>query len=69
MYQEETEKVARFLEKHGHVVYYAAKNTYQKAPIDEMFLNNLVLIRNSDIFIAYLTKKNYFDIDTARAHL
>ena len=65
MYQEETEKVARFLEKHGHVVYYSAKNTYQKAPIDEMFLNNLVLIRNSDVFIAYLTKKNYFDIDTA----
>ena len=30
-----------------------------------MFLNNLVLIRNSDVFIAYLTKKNYFDIDTA----
>ena len=65
MYHEETEKIARFLEKHGHMVYYAAKDTYQNAPPDEIFLNNLVLIRNCDVFIAYFTKDGHYGIDFA----
>ncbi|TFH17799.1 hypothetical protein E4H04_04445 [Candidatus Bathyarchaeota archaeon] len=62
---EETEKIARFLEKHGHTVYYAAKDTYQDAPGSEIFLNNLVLIRNSDVFIAYFTRNGNIDVDSA----
>ncbi len=65
MYHEETAKIARFLEKHGHMVYYAAKDTYQNAPADEVFLNNLVLIRNTDVFIAYFTKDGHYGIDFA----
>ena len=65
MYHDETEKIARFLEKHGHMVYYAAKNTHQDAPVDEIFLNNLVLIRNCDVFIAYFTKDGHYGIDFA----
>jgi nucleoside 2-deoxyribosyltransferase len=65
MYHEETEKIARFLEKHGHMVYYAAKDTYHNAPSDEVFLNNMVLIRNCDVFIAYFTKDGHYGIDFA----
>ena len=65
MYHDETEKIARFLEKHGHMVYYATKDTYQDAPVDEVFLNNLVLIRNCDVFIAYFTKDGHYGIDFA----
>ncbi len=65
MYHEETAKIARFLEKHGHTVYYAAKDTYQDAPGSEIFLNNLVLIRNSDVFIAYFTRNGNIDVDSA----
>ncbi|MCW4011630.1 MAG: nucleoside 2-deoxyribosyltransferase [Candidatus Bathyarchaeota archaeon] len=65
MYHDETEKIARFLGKHGHMVYYAAKDTYQNAPADEVFLNNLVLIRNCDVFIAYFTKDGHYGIDFA----
>ena len=65
MYHEETAKIARFLEKHGHMVYYAAKDTYQNAPPDEVFLNNLVLIRNCDVFIAYFTKDGHYGVDFA----
>lgn len=65
MHHEETAKIAAFLEKHGHTVYYAAKDTYQNAPADEIFLNNLVLIRNTDVFIAYFTKDGHYGIDFA----
>jgi len=65
MHHKETAKIAAFLEKHGHMVYYAAKDTYQKAPADEIFLNNLVLIRNTDVFIAYFTKDGHYGIDFA----
>ena len=65
MHHEETAKIASFLEKHGHMVYFAAKDTYQKAPADEMFLNNLVLIRNADVFIAYFTNDGHYGIDFA----
>lgn len=65
MHHKETAKIAAFLEKHGHIVYYAAKDTYQKAPADEMFLNNLVLIRNADVFIAYFTGDGHYGIDFA----
>ena len=65
MHHEETAKIAAFLEKHGHMVYYAAKDTYQNAPSDEIFLNNLVLIRNTDVFIAYFTKDGHYGIDFA----
>ena len=65
MYQDETSKIASFLEKHGHMVYYAAKDTYQNAPSNEIFLNNLVLIRNSDVFIAYFTKDGHYGVDFA----
>jgi nucleoside 2-deoxyribosyltransferase len=65
MHHEETAKIASFLEKHGHMVYYAAKDTYQSAPADQIFLNNLVLIRNSDVFIAYFTKDGHYGIDFA----
>ena len=60
MHHKETAKIAAFLEKHGHMVYYAAKDTYQKAPADEMFLNNLVLIRNADF-----TGDGHYGIDFA----
>ena len=65
MHHEETTKIASFLEKHGHMVYYAAKYTYQKAPSEEIFLNNLVLIRNADVFIAYFTDDGHYGIDFA----
>jgi len=65
MHHEETAKIASFLEKHGHIVYYAAKDTYQKAPAEEIFLNNLVLIRNADVFIAYFTDDGRYGIDFA----
>ena len=65
MHHEETAKIAAFLEKHGHMVYYAAKDTYQKAPSEEIFLNNLVLIRNADVFIAYFTNDGHYGIDFA----
>jgi len=65
MHHEETAKIAAFLEIHGHMVYYAAKDTYQNAPSDEIFLNNLVLIRNTDVFIAYFTKDGHYGIDFA----
>jgi nucleoside 2-deoxyribosyltransferase len=65
MYSEETEKIARFLEKHGHTVYYSAKDTYQNAPANEMFLNNMVLIRNADVFIIYFTKDAHYGADFA----
>ena len=65
MYHEETEKIARFLEKHGHMVYYSAKDTYQDSPPGESFLNNLVLIRNADVFIAYFTKEGSYGVDSA----
>ena len=65
MHHEETAKIAAFLEKHGHMVYYAAKDTYQKAQAEEMFLNNLVLIRNADVFIAYFTDDGHYGIDFA----
>lgn len=65
MYHEETAKIARFLEKHGHIVYYSAKDTYQDAPSGEIFLNNLVLIRNADVFIAYFTKEGCYGVDSA----
>jgi len=65
MHQEETAKIASFLEKHGHMVYYSAKDTYQKAPAEEIFLNNLVLIRNADVFITYFTDDGCYGIDFA----
>ena len=65
MYHKETAKIASFLEKHGHIVYYAAKDTFQNAPADEIFLNNLVLIRNTDVFIAYFTEDGHYGIDFA----
>ena len=65
MHQEETAKIAAFLEKHGHMVYYAAKDTYQNAPANEIFLNNLVLIRNTDVFIAYFTGDGHYGVDFA----
>ena len=64
-YHKETAKIASFLEKHGHIVYYAAKDTFQNAPADEIFLNNLVLIRNTDVFIAYFTEDGHYGIDFA----
>ncbi|TRO51974.1 hypothetical protein E2P71_08355 [Candidatus Bathyarchaeota archaeon] len=63
MYSEETERVARFLEKHGHIVYYSAKDTYLNAPAGDVFLNNLVLIRNTDVFIVYFTKEGHYSVD------
>ena len=65
MHHKETAKIASFLEKHGHMVYYAAKDTYQKAPAEEIFLNNLVLIRNADVFIAYFTGDGHYGVDFA----
>ncbi len=65
MYSEETKKIAGFLEKHGHVVYYAAKDTPQNIPDDQIFLNNLVLIRNADVFIGFFTKDGHYGIDFA----
>lgn len=65
MYSEETERVARFLEKHGHTVYYSAKDTYSEAPASDVFLNNMVLIRNADVFIVYFTKNGSYGVDFA----
>ena len=65
MYSEETERVARFLEKHGHTVYYSAKDTYLEAPAGDVFLNNMVLIRNADVFIVYFTKEGRYGADFA----
>ena len=65
LHQNETTKIAAFLEKHGHMVYYAAKDTHQGAPAEEIFLNNLVLIRNADVFIAYFTGDGHYGIDFA----
>jgi len=65
MYSEETERVARFLEKHGHTVYYSAKGSKVNAPADEVFLNNMVLIRNADVFIVYFTKEGRYGADFA----
>ncbi len=65
MHHEETAKIAAFLERHGHIVYFAAKDTPQDIPADEIFLNNLVLIRNTDVFIAYFTKDGHYGIDFA----
>ena len=65
MYSEETERVAWFLEKHGHIVYYSAKDTYHDASAGDVFLNNMVLIRNADVFIVYFTKNGSYGADFA----
>ncbi len=57
--------MARFLEKHGHTVYYSAKDTYLNAPASDVFLNNMVLIRNADVFIVYFTKNGSYGVDFA----
>lgn len=63
--QEDTDKIARFLEKHGHIVYYSSKDKFKNVPAKEIFLNNIVQIRNSDVFIAYFTKEGNYEVDTA----
>ena len=63
MEYKEASKVSKFLEKHGHTVHFAAQNRPLEIPKEHYFLNNLVQIRNSDIFIAFFTGDGNYDVD------
>ena len=59
----EASKVSKFLEKHGHTVHFSAQNRPLEIPKEHYFLNNLVQIRNSDVFIAFFTGDGKYGVD------
>ncbi len=59
----EASKVSSFLEKHGHIVHFAAQNRPLDIPDEHVFLNNLVQIRNADLFLAFFTGDGLYDVD------
>ena len=63
MSYKEASKVSNFLEKHGHIVHFAAQNRPLDIPDEHVFLNNLVQIRNADLFIAFFNGDGKYDID------
>lgn len=63
MSYKEASKVSKFLEKHGHVLHFAAENRPLDIPDEHVFLNNLVQIRNTDLFIAFFTGDGEYSID------
>ena len=64
-YHEDTDELAALLEKNGHIVYYSYRDTPRDIPHEEIFLNNLILIRNADIFISHFTRDGLYTIDLA----
>lgn len=64
-YHEDTDEFASLLEKNGHIVYYSYRDTPRDIPHEEIFLNNLILIRNADIFISHFTRDGLYTIDLA----
>jgi len=64
-YHEDTDEFASLLEKNGHIVYYSYRDTPSDIPHEEIFLNNLILIRNADIFISHFTRDGLYTIDLA----
>ena len=63
MEHQEASKVSRFLEKHGHIVHFSAQNTPLEIPEEHYFLNNMVQIRNADVFIAFFTAEGRYGVD------
>ena len=64
-YHEDTDELVALLEKNGHIVYYSYRDTPRDIPHEEIFLNNLILIRNADIFISHFTRDGLYTIDLA----
>ncbi|MBD3207604.1 hypothetical protein GF319_14830 [Candidatus Bathyarchaeota archaeon] len=64
-YHEDTDELAALLEKNGHTVYYSHRDTPSAIPHEEIFLNNLILIRNADIFISHFTRDGLYYVDLA----
>jgi nucleoside 2-deoxyribosyltransferase len=64
-YHEDTDELAALLEKNGHIVYYSYRDTPRDITHEEIFLNNLILIRNADIFISHFTRDGLYTIDLA----
>ena len=63
MSYKEASKVSTFLEKHGHIVHFSAQNRPLDIPDEHVFLNNLVQIRNTDLFIAFFNGNGEYGID------
>lgn len=64
-YHEDTDELAALLEKSGHIVYYSHRDTPSDIPHEEIFLNNLILIRNADIFISHFTRDGLYNVEIA----
>lgn len=63
MSYKEASKVSSFLEKHGHIVHFSAQNRPLEIPDEHVFLNNLVQIRNADLFLAFFTGDGKYGVD------